>query len=124
MSTGQVFLNEIFASFVLLFLVYGVGLDPRQTALVGARLGPLLVGVSLGLLTFATSGVAPGYSGAGMNPARCFAFGIADRDLSSKFVPFRLKWERHNSKWLTPRQSAMDLVVWAGNWGAVAGVFV
>ncbi|KLU92697.1 hypothetical protein MAPG_11684 [Magnaporthiopsis poae ATCC 64411] len=70
---GQAFLNEFFSSFVLLFLAYGVGLDPRQAALFGPRLGPLLVGVSLRLVTFATSGTAPGYAGAQINPGRCFA---------------------------------------------------
>ncbi|KEZ44018.1 hypothetical protein SAPIO_CDS3737 [Scedosporium apiospermum] len=81
-STGQVFLNEIVASFVLLFFAYGVGLDPRQVIVFGARLGPILVGLALGLVTFATSGIAPGYGGAQMNPARCFAFGIARQNMS------------------------------------------
>lgn len=79
---GEVFLNEVFASLVLLFLSYGVGLDPRQAVVFGPRLGPLLVGSSLGILSFATSGIAPGYAGAQMNPARCFAFGVARRDMS------------------------------------------
>lgn len=85
-STGQVFLNEVFASFTVLFLAYGVGLDPRQALLFGPRLGPLLVGSSVGLVSFATSGIVPGYAGAQLNPARCFAFGIARRDLSSMFI--------------------------------------
>ncbi|EJT76744.1 hypothetical protein GGTG_06660 [Gaeumannomyces tritici R3-111a-1] len=83
---GQAFLNEFFSSFVLLFLAYGVGLDPRQAALFGPRLGPLLVGVSLGIVTFATSGMAPGYAGAQINPARCLAYGIARGDLSDQWV--------------------------------------
>jgi len=28
-------------------------------------------------MTFASVGLAPGYPGAGMNPARCFAFAVA-----------------------------------------------
>ncbi|KAH6607031.1 hypothetical protein Trco_003344 [Trichoderma cornu-damae] len=83
-SPGQIYLNEVFASFVLLFLSFGVGLDPRQAAIFGPRMGPLLVGASLGLVTFATSGIIPGYAGAQMNPARCFAFGIARRDMASR----------------------------------------
>jgi glycerol uptake facilitator-like aquaporin len=85
-TSGQVFLNETFASFALLYLSYGVGLDPRQAVFFGPRLGPLLVGASLGLVTFATSGIADGYGGAQMNPARCFAAGIARRDMSCTFT--------------------------------------
>lgn len=85
MSPLQVFLNEIFASFVLLFLAYGVGLDPRQAIIFGPKFGPILVASSLGLVTFATSGIAPRYAGAQMNPARCFAYGIARRDMSSEY---------------------------------------
>lgn len=82
LSPGQAFLNEFFTSFVLIFLAFGVGFDPRQALFFGPRFGPLLVGMSLGLLTFATSGIAPGYAGAQMNPARCFAYGIVRRDMT------------------------------------------
>ena len=80
-------MNEVFTSFCLLFLSFGVGLDPRQALLFGPKFGPVLVGISLGLLTFATSGIIPGYQGAQMNPARCFAYGIARRDMSSEPSP-------------------------------------
>ena len=43
----------------------------------GPKLGPFLVGCTLGLMTFSTAGVAAGYQGAGMNPARCFSFAVA-----------------------------------------------
>lgn len=85
-SPGQVYLNEVFSSFVLLFLSFGVGLDPRQAALFGPRMGPLLVGASLGLVTFSSSGIIPGYAGAQMNPSRCLAFGIARRNMSYQWV--------------------------------------
>ncbi|KAM0519021.1 hypothetical protein ACHAPE_004013 [Trichoderma viride] len=85
-NPGQIYLNETFASFVLLFLAFGVGLDPRQAALFGPRMGPALVGVSLGLVTFATSGIIPGYAGAQMNPAKCFGNGIARMDLSYQWI--------------------------------------
>ncbi|KAF5134216.1 putative aquaporin PIP-type 7a [Metarhizium anisopliae] len=81
-SAGQVFLNEVAASFAILYLSYGVGLDPRQAVLFGPRLGPLLVGASLGLVSFASSGIADGYGGAQANPARCFAAAIARKDMS------------------------------------------
>ncbi|SPO04104.1 related to aquaporin [Cephalotrichum gorgonifer] len=85
-SSGQVFLNELFASLAYLFLSYGVGLDPKQGLLFGPRLAPLLAGSCLGLVTFATSGALPGYTGAQMNPARCFGFGIARRDMSGQWI--------------------------------------
>ncbi|KAL6857350.1 aquaporin-like protein [Trichoderma novae-zelandiae] len=85
-SPGQIYLNEVFSSFVLLFLSFGVGLDPRQAALFGPRLGPLLVGASLGLVSFSSSGIIPGYAGAQMNPSRCLAFGIARRNMSYQWV--------------------------------------
>ncbi|KAL7922905.1 aquaporin-like protein [Trichoderma austrokoningii] len=85
-NPGQIYLNETFASFVLLFLAFGVGLDPRQAALFGPRMGPALVGASLGLVTFSTSGIIPGYAGAQMNPAKCFGNGIARLDLSYQWI--------------------------------------
>ncbi|MCJ1475417.1 hypothetical protein MMC13_004079, partial [Lambiella insularis] len=59
------------------FVAFGVGLDPRQALLYGPVMGPLLVGCTLGLTSFASAGLIPGYTGAGMNPARCFAFAVA-----------------------------------------------
>jgi hypothetical protein len=59
------------------FLAFGVGLDPRQGLLFGPKLGPFLTACALGLMTFASVGLAPGYPGAGVNPARCFAFAVA-----------------------------------------------
>jgi glycerol uptake facilitator-like aquaporin len=78
----RVFLNEVASSFVMLYLAYGVGLDPRQSLLFGPKLGPLLVGASLAVLSFASSSMIPGYSGSSMNPARCFGLGVLRRDLS------------------------------------------
>ena len=59
------------------FIAFGVGLDPRQAQLFGPVLGPFLVGSTLGLVSFASAGLVPQYSGASMNPARCFAFAVA-----------------------------------------------
>ncbi len=80
-TAGQVFLNEMATSLVILLLAFGNGFDPRQALLFGPRLGPLLVGASVGVVAFAGSGMIPGYA-SGLNPARCFAFGIARQDMS------------------------------------------
>jgi len=85
-SSGEAFLIETMCSFVLLFLAFGVGLDPRQRVLFGMFAGPLAVGCSLGLVSFASAGLVPGYTGASMNPARCFAFAVARAEFSSQWV--------------------------------------
>ena len=54
----------------------------------GPRLGPLFVGCTLGLVSFASSGLISGYTGASMNPARCFAFAIARADFKGKVFLF------------------------------------
>ncbi|KAL2114046.1 hypothetical protein VUR80DRAFT_1049 [Thermomyces stellatus] len=97
-TPGQVFLNECFSSLAYLYISYGVGIDPSQGLLFGPRLAPLLAGGCLGLVTFATSGIIPGYAGAQMNPARCFGFGIARRDMSDQWI-----W------WFAPAAAALLL---------------
>ena len=82
-SVGQALLLEIVSTFILLFISFGVGLDPRQAQLFGPVLGPFLVACTLGLVSFASAGVAQGYTGAGMNPARCFAFAVARGEFHS-----------------------------------------
>lgn len=84
LSQGQALLNEAAICFGVLFLAFGVGLDPRAALLFGPRYGPMLVGVSIGVIAFSTSGAMPGYAGAAMNPARCFASGIVRRDMSGE----------------------------------------
>lgn len=68
---ADIFALEFMADFTLLFLAFGVGLDPRQAGTFGPALGPFLVGVALGVLSFGTSITRSGYAGASMNPARC-----------------------------------------------------
>ncbi|KAM0367675.1 hypothetical protein ACHAPK_007575, partial [Fusarium culmorum] len=42
----EAFVIELVFSTVLLFLAFGVGLDPRQAKIIGPALGPFLVGLS------------------------------------------------------------------------------
>ncbi|KAJ5563435.1 hypothetical protein N7535_008599 [Penicillium sp. DV-2018c] len=88
-SAGSAFAIEFTTDLALIFLSFGVGLDPRQRSVFGPALGPIFVGVVLGMLTFVTGFSRPGYTGfckflsqpyeawksnklqAG-NPARCF----------------------------------------------------
>ncbi|KAK0642857.1 aquaporin-like protein [Cercophora newfieldiana] len=83
---SQVFLNEAASCFAMLYLAFGVGLDPRQALLFGPKLGPLLVAASLAVISFASSGMIPGYTGASMNPARCFGLGLARLDFSDQWI--------------------------------------
>ena len=83
---SQALLLEAFSSFALLFLAFGVALDPRQQKLFGPLAGPLGVGVSLGLVSFAGSGLVPGYTGASMNPGRCFAFAVARANFHDQWI--------------------------------------
>ena len=55
----------------------------------GPQLTPVLVGLSFGMVAFVNSATAPGYSGANMNPAKCFGFAVATGDFSSKLKPTR-----------------------------------
>ncbi|KFY85908.1 hypothetical protein V500_08026 [Pseudogymnoascus sp. VKM F-4518 (FW-2643)] len=68
---ADIFALEFMADFTLLFLAFGVGLDPRQTGTFGPALSPFLVGAVLSVLSFGTSITRSGYPGASMNPARC-----------------------------------------------------
>ncbi|KAL4903047.1 hypothetical protein BDW74DRAFT_180337 [Aspergillus multicolor] len=76
-NTSQITLRSAFTiefttDFALLFLSFGVGLDPRQRDVFGPALGPILVGFVLAMCTFFTGISRPGYSGFSGNPARCF----------------------------------------------------
>lgn len=77
-TAGQALLLETASCFALLVLAFGVALDPRQQKLFGPLGGPLAVGSSLGLVSFAT--------GASMNPARCFAFAVMRRDFVDQWI--------------------------------------
>lgn len=95
MSVGSAFTIEVTTDFMLIFLSFGVGLDPRQREVFGPALGPIFVGIILGITSFGTSYSQVGYSGFGTyhllqslgfnlvfckahrmftggNPARCF----------------------------------------------------
>ncbi|KAB5576007.1 aquaporin-like protein [Coniochaeta sp. 2T2.1] len=76
-TPGQVLVTEIVSCATVVFLAIGLGLDPRQQAVFGPQLGPLLVGIAVGLVTASTTGVAPGYTGASINPARAFGLAVA-----------------------------------------------
>ncbi|KAK7415031.1 hypothetical protein QQX98_006169 [Neonectria punicea] len=66
------FVIELVSATILLFLAFGVALDPRQSKIVGPTLAPFLVGLTFGTLALSTAYTRYGYGGASLNPARCF----------------------------------------------------
>lgn len=60
----EAFLLEFMFSLILIFLSFGVGLDPRQGKIYGAALSPFLVGMVLGTLSWASAYVRRGFAGA------------------------------------------------------------
>ena len=85
-TAEQALLLETVSSFALLVLAFGVALDPRQQKLFGPLGGPVAVGCSLGLVSFASAGLVPGFTGASMNPARCLAFAITRRSFLDQWI--------------------------------------
>ncbi|KAE8420232.1 MIP transporter [Aspergillus pseudocaelatus] len=73
----EAFLLEFIFCLVLIFLSFGVGLDPRQGSIYGAALSPFLVGMTLGVVSWGSSFTRAGYAGASLNPARCFGVYVA-----------------------------------------------
>ncbi|OOF92075.1 hypothetical protein ASPCADRAFT_133631 [Aspergillus carbonarius ITEM 5010] len=68
---------EFFACLILIFLAFGVALDPRQAKVFGPAVSPWLVGVVLGIVTWGTAFTREGYIGASVNPARCLGAYVA-----------------------------------------------
>ncbi|KAJ5820222.1 MIP transporter [Penicillium riverlandense] len=61
-SAQQALVLEFICCLTLIFLAFGIGLDPRQ--LHGTTLSPWLVGLALGTISWASAFTRPGYGGA------------------------------------------------------------
>ncbi|KAF2826201.1 aquaporin-like protein [Ophiobolus disseminans] len=85
-SPGEAYALETMTSFVLIFIAFGVGLDPRQREVFGPALSPILIGLTQCLVTFASSIARPGYSGSGNNPARCLGLMTATNRFDYHYV--------------------------------------
>jgi glycerol uptake facilitator-like aquaporin len=72
MSLSQAFCIEFAASFFVFIVAFGCALDPVVSRTYGPIYAPVLIGVAVGMVIFSTSQLIPGYTGAGVNPARCF----------------------------------------------------
>ncbi|KAL4924207.1 aquaporin-like protein [Aspergillus undulatus] len=78
-TTRSAFTIELITDFGMIFLAFGIGLDPRQRAVFGPALGPILVGFVVAMCTFFTGVGRGGYTGISGNPARCFGAMVASR---------------------------------------------
>ncbi|KAF2031681.1 aquaporin-like protein [Setomelanomma holmii] len=96
-TPGEAYALETMTSFVLIFIAFGVGLDPRQREVFGPALSPLLVGLAQCLVTFASGIARPGYSAAvGNNPARCLGLMTAAN-----------RFDYHYIHWVGPMTTAI-----------------
>ena len=89
----QVFANQVFAletmgSLFVLFLAFGLGLDPRNRGSFGPATSPFLVGFSSAIALFAGGIATKGYLGLSCNPARCLGLMAA----SHRFTYHWLHW--------------------------------
>jgi glycerol uptake facilitator-like aquaporin len=76
---GDAFALEFTGDLALLVMSFGVGLDPRQKQVFGPALGPIFVGLTLGVVSFGTGFSRKGYNGISANPARCFGVFVGSR---------------------------------------------
>lgn len=79
-ATGPGLLAEFIFTLTLLYFAFSVALDPKQFQVTGPILSPFMIGAVIGMLVYVSGGlmdVAGGYTGAGLNPARCFGPAVA-----------------------------------------------
>jgi glycerol uptake facilitator-like aquaporin len=76
---SNLFVVEFLFCLALLFTAFGVGLDLRLRQVIGPALGPFLVGMTLGVLSFGRGFTRHGYGGVSMNPAKCLGTFVGSR---------------------------------------------
>jgi glycerol uptake facilitator-like aquaporin len=76
---ADAFVVEFIFCTLLLFIAFGVGLDPRQQQIIGPTLAPFLVGAVLAVLSFSSGYTRYGHGGASLNPARCLGAFVGSR---------------------------------------------
>ena len=87
-TPGEAFALETVGSSFLVFLAFGLGLDPRNSNAFGPSLGPFLIGLASGFSLFAGGAVRKGYLGFSSNPARCLGLMAA----ANRFTYHHIHW--------------------------------
>ncbi|TLD38857.1 aquaporin-like protein [Venturia nashicola] len=85
-TPGSAFVMETMTSLFLLFLAFGLGLDPRNSGSFGPALGPFLIGASAATTLFAGGMARKGYLGSANNPARCLGLMTASNRFTYHYV--------------------------------------
>jgi glycerol uptake facilitator-like aquaporin len=85
-GASQAFALEVMGGLFVLFLAFGLGLDPRNHGSFGPGLGPFLVGFSSAIALFAGGIAVPGYYGISCNPARCLGLMSASHRFTFHWV--------------------------------------
>ena len=85
-TPATAYVIETLSALSLVYLAFGVGLDPRQRLVVSPSLAPILVGFVVGLVLFCSAFVKKGYMGACVNPARCFGLMAASGSWNYHYI--------------------------------------
>jgi glycerol uptake facilitator-like aquaporin len=85
-TPGSAFAMETVTSLFLLFLAFGLGLDPRNAGSFGPSLGPFLIGAAAATTLFAGGIARKGYLGTANNPARCLGLMAASNRFTYHYV--------------------------------------
>ncbi|KAF2103606.1 aquaporin-like protein [Rhizodiscina lignyota] len=93
---AQAYVFETMGSVALLYLLFGIGIDPHQKHCYGPAYSVVLVALSFGLVSFISWPVKPGYSGVSLNPARCFGLMAASE-----------RWDFHYILWFGDISAAL-----------------
>ncbi|KAH7429984.1 hypothetical protein KP509_09G076900 [Ceratopteris richardii] len=102
---GPGLLAEFVFTLVVLFIAFSIALDPKQFQVTGPILAPFMIGAVVALMSFMSGGlmaVNGGYTGAGLNPARCFGPAVA---MGGSL------WDGHWVFWAGPFLSALAIGV-------------
>ncbi|XP_071717354.1 LOW QUALITY PROTEIN: uncharacterized protein [Rutidosis leptorrhynchoides] len=104
-ETSQAFYLEIICTFILLFASLWLAFDHRQAKALGHIVVISIVGTIAGLLVFVSTSLTgmKGYSGAGMNPARC---------LGPAIVRGGHLWNGHWVFWVGPTMACIVFYIY------------
>ncbi|ORX89975.1 aquaporin-like protein [Basidiobolus meristosporus CBS 931.73] len=87
-TVGQAFCLEFLFSWSYIWITWGTAIDPKQQKVFGPVIGPVCVGLALGLNIFVSGGLTPGFGGAGANPAKFLGLAVAANNYQQHWIPW------------------------------------